>query len=166
MTKTFTFVILALLYVPTAVQAAAGVMEGGPGCGLGALLWADSISKKHIMQQSFIVTTNLTGLQTFGISSGTSGCTNDGVIVWNERAHVFVATHIDDLLQEMAQGSGEHVSALASLLGVPASDHAALFVLLQQDSPELLSSPETLPQSILLRFHAAHNHMAVSLIKS
>lgn len=159
MTKLFAFMIVVCGLMPTVVQAAAGMMEGGPGCGLGAVLWADSISKKHIMQQSFIVTTNLTGLQTFGISSGTSGCTNDGVFVWNERANVFVAAHVDDLLQEMAQGSGEHLQALATLLEVEESDRLEIFLSLQQRSAELLSSHETTSRSILENFEAARKEV-------
>jgi len=78
-----------LLCAPFGSAWAAGTMETGPGCGLGAMLWADSAAKKHIVQQALIATTNGTGMQTFAISSGTSGCTNDGVIVQNEKVNVF-----------------------------------------------------------------------------
>ena len=148
-------VIVALCCWPTVAQAAAGVMEGGPGCGLGAILWADSLSKKHIMQQSFIVTTNLTGFQTFGITSGTSGCTNDGVFARNENINVFVGMHVDDLLQEMAQGSGEHLMALAALARVPEADRSRLFLLLQARSGTLLSTTDMTPQSIIKSFSDA-----------
>jgi hypothetical protein len=154
MRKIWMPVIIALCCLPTVAQAAAGVMEGGPGCGLGALLWADSISKKHIMQQSFIVTTNLTGFQTFGITSGTSGCTNDGVFARNESINVFVGMHVDDLMQEMAQGSGEHLIALATLAGVPEGDRAALFLRLQARSATVISA-DTTPQAIIKIFSDA-----------
>ena len=154
MRKIWMPVLVALSCLPTVVQAAAGVMEGGPGCGLGAQLWADSISKKHIMQQSFIVTTNLTGFQTFGITSGTSGCTNDGVFARNENINVFVAMHVDDLLQEMAQGSGEHLMALAALAGVPEGDRSALFLRLQARSATLISA-DTTPQALIKSFSDA-----------
>jgi hypothetical protein len=66
-----------------------------------------------------MVTTNgIFGSQTFGISSGTSGCTNDGLIMKNK--HINLAKNAsDNLAQEMAQGQGEHLAFLATLLGVP-----------------------------------------------
>ena len=60
---------------------AAGNPDNGPGCGLGKLAWLDYGGQKQIAPQVMMATTNGTfGSQTFGISSGTSGCTNDGVI--------------------------------------------------------------------------------------
>src|SRR2546426_3733255 len=61
-----------------AVYAAANP-DTGPGCGLGKLAWADFHHQKNIGPQVLMATTNGTfGSQSFGISTGTSGCTNDG----------------------------------------------------------------------------------------
>jgi hypothetical protein len=147
--------IMAACAVPSGVQAAAGTMEGGPGCGLGAMLWADSTSKKHILQQSSIATTNLTGFQTFGITSGTSGCTNDGVIAQNETINVFVGANFDDLLQEMAQGSGEHLTALALLLGVPPHLHPPFFLLSQEHYAVLIARDTATPVALLRHLYKA-----------
>src|SRR3989442_14629195 len=60
-----------------AVYAAANP-DTGPGCGLGKLAWADFHHQKNIGPQVLMATTNGTfGSQSFGISTGTSGCTND-----------------------------------------------------------------------------------------
>ncbi|MGH7230055.1 MAG: DUF3015 family protein [Nitrospiraceae bacterium] len=115
-----------------AVGAYAAMVETGPGCGLGAQIWADSAAKKHILQQAMIATTNGTGMQTFAITSGTSGCTNDGVIVQNEKVNVFAGINFENLSQEMAQGQGEHLTSLATLMGVPA-EHQTEFLSLAQD---------------------------------
>jgi hypothetical protein len=115
----------------TAAYAASGGMETGPGCGLGAMMWADSASKKHIVQQSLIATTNGIGSQTLAISSGTSGCTNDGVIVQHEKVNMYAGFNYESLVQEMAQGQGEHLTSLAALMGVPADQQPALFELMQ-----------------------------------
>jgi len=147
--------IMAVCAVPSVVHAAAGTMEGGPGCGLGAMLWADSTSKKHILQQSSIATTNLTGFQTFGITSGTSGCTNDGVVARNETINVFVGANFDDLLQEMAQGSGEHLTALATLIGIPAHLHPPFFLLSQEHYAILIPRDNATPIALLRRLHEA-----------
>ena len=58
--------------------------DNGPGCGLGKLAWSDYKTPKNIAPQVMMATTNATfGSQTFGISFGTSGCTNDsGSSAW------------------------------------------------------------------------------------
>lgn len=147
--------IMAACALPSGVHAAAGAMEGGPGCGLGAMLWADSTSKKHILQQSSIATTNLTGFQTFAITSATSGCTNDGVIARNETINVFVGANFDDLLQEMAQGSGEHLTALATLVGIPARLHPPFFLLSQEHYALLTLRDNATPIALLRHLYEA-----------
>ena len=62
------------------------------------------------------------------ISSGTSGCTNDGQVWASEDDNVFAVEPIDNLTQEMAQGKGRHLASLATLMGVPNEQHAAFFI--------------------------------------
>src|SRR6185437_5312461 len=65
----------------------------GPGCGLGKLAWSDYDHPKSIGPQVMMATTNGTfGSQTFGISSGTAGCTNDGVIIKNRHMNMASST--------------------------------------------------------------------------
>jgi hypothetical protein len=116
--------------------------ETGPGCGLGAQLWADSAAKKHIVQQSLIATTNGTGSQTFAITSETSGCTNDGVVVQHEKVNVFAGINFENLSQEIAQGQGEHLASLAALMGVPEEYYAEFFSLAQANYSALLTSKD------------------------
>ena len=64
------------------------------------------------------MTTNGTsGNQTFGITSGTSGCKKTKLVM-NERAQEFVASNMDQLAKEIAMGHGESVDTLAELLAV------------------------------------------------
>lgn len=109
----------SLLLLQAAGVGAAGNPDNGPGCGLGKLAWMDYGSQKQIAPQVMMATTNGTfGSQTFGISSGTSGCTNDGVIMKNK--HINLASRaFETLAEDMAQGRGEHLASLATLLGVP-----------------------------------------------
>ena len=135
--------VLAMAVLCSPVAAAnAGTMESGPGCGLGAMMWADSAAKKHILQQSMIATTNATGMQTFAISSGTSGCTNDGVVVQREKVNVFAGINFQNLTQEMAQGQGEHLASLATLMGVPEESQPEFFSLAQDNYAKILRSSE------------------------
>lgn len=70
----------------TQTGIAAALVSSDQGPGLGKLAWSAYGGQKQIAPQVFMVTTNGTfGSQTFDISFGTSGCTNDGVIMKNKR---------------------------------------------------------------------------------
>ncbi len=128
---------------------ALGNPDNGPGCGLGKLAWSDYGGQKQIAPQVFMATTNGTfGSQTFGISSGTSGCTNDGVIMKNKHVNL-AAGAFDSLKQEMAQGQGEHLASLATLLGIPVEAQPVFFSLVQEKYTSLVQSEETTPLIML-----------------
>ncbi len=112
--------------------------DTGPGCGLGKTLWSNSMNQKNILPQTFMATTNVTGFQTFAISTGTSGCSNDGVLWADTKTELFIAANYDDLSQEMAQAGGEHLFAFASMLGVREHDYAEFFAFTQQHHGTLI----------------------------
>jgi hypothetical protein len=133
--------VLLILDVTVSV---AGIPDNGPGCGLGKLAWGEYKTPKNIAPQVMMATTNGTfGSQTFGISFGTSGCTNDGKVMAEHRANMFVASAFETLSQEMAQGGGEHLTVLATLMGVPADQHRAFFALAQEHYRGLVDAGET-----------------------
>jgi hypothetical protein len=139
------FVVLgAVAVVSQAGLAMAANPDTGPGCGLGKLAWADYKNQKNIAPQVMMATTNGTfGSGTFGISSGTSGCTNDGQVMADQRTNMFAAMNFDNLSQEMAQGKGEHLASLATLMGIPAEQHAAFFALTQERYTAMVEAGET-----------------------
>ena len=134
MTRKLALAAIAAAFVVSQVGVAmAANSDNGPGCGLGKLAWSDFKNQKNIAPQVMMATTNGTfGSQTFGISSGTSGCTNDGQVWAQEKTNVFAALNFDNLSQEMAQGHGEHLASLATLMGVPAKKQPAFFALAQE----------------------------------
>src|SRR5918912_1451000 len=100
MRRPYWFLLSALLLASATAQVRADNPDTGPGCGLGKLVWADYSRQKSIAPQVMMATTNGTsGSQTFGISSGTSGCTNDGTIMSQYKASVFAAANYDSLAQ-------------------------------------------------------------------
>ncbi len=144
-----------LVVFQVAAIGAAAIPDNGPGCGLGKLAWMDYGKPKQIAPQVMMATTNGTfGSQTFGISSGTSGCTNDGVVMKNK--HINLASHaFESLAQEMAQGRGEHLASLATLLGVPEDAQPDFFALVQEKYATLVGSDDTTPVTMLQALQAA-----------
>jgi len=150
-----TLIACSLLVLQAAGVGAAGNPDNGPGCGLGKLAWMDYGGQKQIAPQVMMATTNGTfGSQTFGISSGTSGCTNDGVIIKNK--HLNMASRaFESLAEEMAQGRGEHLASLATLLGVPEEAQPEFFALVQENYTRLVGSDHTTAVTMLQALQAS-----------
>ena len=90
------------------------------GCGLGNQVIKNTDS---VLMQVFAATTNGTsGNQTFGITSGTSGCAKPAKFVSNDKANEFVAENMDALALDISNGQGEALTTLATLLNVSNPD--------------------------------------------
>lgn len=141
-------VLMIGMHIP--IANGAGNPDNGPGCGLGKLAWQDYKGQKEIAPQVMMATTNGTfGSTTFGISFGTSGCTNDGVIMGEMKTQAFTEATFASLSQDMARGGGEHLTSLAALLGVPADQHAAFFERAQARYLALLEAGEAMPVAVI-----------------
>ena len=149
MSKKVIMLSVAVLFGMQAGLAMAANPDTGPGCGLGKLLWADYAHQKNIAPQVMMATTNGTGMNTFAISSGTSGCTNDGKIMAKYKTTVFASHNFENLSQEMAQGQGEHLASLATLMGVPAEHQAAFFSVTQERYTSLIKTGEASPVAMI-----------------
>jgi len=153
--RVFILIACSFLVLQTADVGAGANPDNGPGCGLGKLAWMDYGGQKQIAPQVMMATTNGTfGSQTFGISSGTSGCTNDGMIMKNK--HMNLASRaFESLAEDMAQGRGEHLASLAALLGVPEEDQPEFFALVQEKYTLLVGSDDTTAVTMLQALQGA-----------
>ena len=101
------------------------------GCGLGTILFD---GKDGVVQQILAATTNnITGTQTFGISSGTLDCKQPGSWMRDSRLNKFVADNMDNLAKDIAMGQGEYVDALAEIMDVPGSERVEFSQMLQDN---------------------------------
>lgn len=105
--------IAALMLSGSSAFAAA---YGDAGCGLGSMV----LGSEKGWTQVFAMTTNGTGMQTFGISSGTSNCTDGGAVAVEKQVPHYVETNRFALAKEAARGGGETVAGLANLMGCKA----------------------------------------------
>jgi hypothetical protein len=149
--KSVAMIALTIILVSAPISLALAMNpDNGPGCGLGKLAWSDFKRPKNIGPQVLMATTNGTfGSQTFGISTGTSGCTNDGKVWAEERTNVFVAETFDGLTAEIAKGEGEHLASLATMMGVPVEQHSEFFALTQERYEELVRAGDTSPAAMI-----------------
>jgi hypothetical protein len=97
---------------------------------IGSCGWGSKVmdGQSGIAPQVLGATTNGTsGNQTFGITSGTSGCTQDGVVSSSWKTAMFIDGNKSKLARDMSTGSGETLESLANLIGVQEKDKAAFF---------------------------------------
>jgi len=111
--------IVSIAAVAALSSAAFAGVNPQTGCGLGSMIIKDDSTAIMLALQA--TTNGTSGNQTFGITSGTSGCKKTKFVM-NERAEEFVASNMDQLAKEIAMGHGESVDTLAELLSVEDKD--------------------------------------------
>jgi hypothetical protein len=104
----------SLLLIPTLASA-----QNIGQCGWGSKLMA---GQRGIAPQVLAATTNGTsGNQTFAITTGTSGCTQDGVVSSSWKTAKYIDSNLNKLARDVSAGQGETLTGLASLLNVEES---------------------------------------------
>jgi len=127
----------ALFFAVSAISSASFAGEGS-GCGLGQTVFK---GQSGLMPNILAATTNSTsGNQTFGLTSGTLGCNAEAVVKNDSQREIFVAANLDNLSQEMAQGHGDHLASLATIMNVEPKDEAAFYSLAQNEFGNIFKS--------------------------
>jgi len=107
------------------------------GCGLGSMAWR---GQSGIIPQVLAVTTNQwLPTQTFGITTGTSGCDPNGRITGGTGRMLlaFLENNMEQFAYDAAQGNGETIKTVAGILNV---DENTLAVKIQDNFGVLFAS--------------------------
>ena len=130
-----------LLGLSVLLTSGAALAEyGTAGCGLGSIVFG---GKPGIIQ-IFAATTNGTfASQTFGITSGTSNCTDGG---GKASAKAFIEANREALAKDIARGKGETLSNLATVAGC--SDSKAVGKELRRDFKKIFPSQSASNESV------------------
>jgi hypothetical protein len=144
MKKLLAVVSVAALFPVSAM--AAGENNIG-NCGWGSKLFD---GQAGVAPQVLAVTTNGTfGNQTFGITSGTSGCTQDGAVKSNWKTALFIDGNKDRLARDMSVGSGEALDSLAHLLGVESQDRTTFNRVAQDNMARIFTREDAATPEIM-----------------
>jgi uncharacterized protein YdbL (DUF1318 family) len=114
--KTLIVALATLGCVASATAANVGNLKGSgvygvAGCGLGSMVFGN----QEGIVQVLAATLNATGVQTFGITSGTSNC-GHGLFAKAE-INSFIQSNAVALENDIARGQGETLSTLNNMLG-------------------------------------------------
>lgn len=123
--------------------------DGAGGCGWGSMLFeGNSGLPAHVLA---VTTNGSSGNNTFGMTSGTNGCTTNEKI--NYKGGALAAANMDKLAEEMAQGQGEHLQALAVAMGIQPQDRAAFYQLAQANFNTLYPSTGATADHMMVALH-------------
>ena len=124
-----------------ASQSAMAGSSDGSGCGIGkTLLKGDSGVGAHV---GAWILNHILLPQSSSQTSGILGCDTTTTVQNEQVKEIFVASNIDSLSVDMAQGEGEHLATLAALMGVAKDDQAKFFELTQKSYSSIFSTPKT-----------------------
>ena len=139
--------IIAAAAVAACFSASSAFAVDSTGCGLGSMAWR---GQSGVAPQVLAATTNgFFGIQTFGITSGTSGCDPRGRITGGTGVmFAFLEKNLDQFALDASRGKGETIDAIASLMNLPAEqvDKTAqenFAVLFPRQNVDALSVSET-----------------------
>lgn len=129
----------AMIAIIPMTAMAAGENNVG-SCGWGSKVWA---GQRGLVPQIGATSTNGTsGNQTFAITSGTSGCTQDGAVTSNWKTAMYIDGNKSKLAQDMSKGSGESLESLAQLIGVKDADKVAFYRATKENFAQIFVSEQ------------------------
>lgn len=96
---------------------------GGPNCGWGNMLFeGQSGFGPHLL--AWFTNEASTGNATFGMTSGTNGCSHNGTLSYGGQAMINIAQIMDEFATDAAKGEGEAMTAVAVSMGIEPEDRA------------------------------------------
>ncbi|MBY8964339.1 DUF3015 domain-containing protein [Algiphilus sp. NNCM1] len=136
-----------------AMPVGAALADKDIGCGVGTIIWE---GQSGVAPKVLGATTNGTlGNQTFGISTGSLGCSADGAITVDGRTSMFTSTNLDQLAAEIAAGEGETLDTLATLYKIEGADRDAFAAMAQSNYGTIFSSTEVTVADVLAGLESA-----------
>ncbi|MDH5711029.1 MAG: DUF3015 domain-containing protein [Gammaproteobacteria bacterium] len=137
-----TIMSIALLGLSSSAMAEA---PGGPGCGWGNLLFD---GQAGFAPHFLATTTNGTsGNATFGMTTGTNGCSVDGKLTYGGKS--LLGSIMGEFSEDVARGEGEALNAVAVMYGVEQQDRAAFAAAMHSNFNSLFPSEDVTADEVM-----------------
>lgn len=141
------------LFLIAAFPAAALAAQDNVGCGVGSIVFE---GQSGVAPQVLAATTNgISGNQTFGITSGTLGCTSDGVVAKRMKTAMFIENNKEQLARDMSVGSGETLASLAQLIGVDTQDRLAFNRVAKDNMASIFTTENVATEQVIVGLRQA-----------
>ena len=123
-------VLLAASLMAASLSASA-VVPGGDSCGWGNMLFkGQSGLPMHVLASW---TNNTSGNATFGMTSGTNGCSANGTLTYGGNAMIDMSSIMDEFSEDVARGHGDALTTVAVALEIEAQDRSAFEAAMHQN---------------------------------
>lgn len=120
---------------------------GGPNCGWGNMLFS---GQKGLVSHTLASLTNGTsGNATFGMTSGTNGCSVDYRLTYGGKSWLNISAVMDEFAEDVALGGGDAVDALAVSIGIEQADRAHFVARLHENFEVLFPSADVTAESVV-----------------
>lgn len=129
---------LASAILLTASSASFAVAPGGSDCGWGNMLMEGQSG--HVFHFLASTTNGTSGNATFGMTTGTNGCAVDGSLTYGGKS--LIASIMGEFSEDVAQGQGEAVNAVAVSMGVEKTDREHFVKVMHDNFSQLFTSAE------------------------
>ncbi|MBT8438882.1 MAG: DUF3015 domain-containing protein [Gammaproteobacteria bacterium] len=137
-----TIISIALLSASSTAFAEA---PGGPGCGWGNMFFE---GQAGFAPHFLATTTNGTsGNKTFGMTTGTNGCSVDGTLTYAGSS--MISSIMGEFSEDVARGEGEALNAVAVLYGVEQADRDLFASVMHQNFKTLFPSENVTAEEVM-----------------
>ena len=138
-------VIAGLVLISASSVANAGAAGGDGGCGWGnALFKGQSGTATHVLAG---ITNVTTGNNTFGMTTGTNGCTTTGTLSYGGES--VVSAIMDEFSEDVARGEGDAMNTVAVVYGVEAQDRDTFAKVMHENFTTLFPSENVTAEEMM-----------------
>ena len=137
-------IIAGLVLISASSVANAGA-AGGSGCGWGqALFTGQSGTATHVLAG---ITNASTGNNTFGMTTGTNGCTTNGTLSYGGQS--VVSSIMNEFSEDVARGEGDALDTVAIVYGVEANDRDTFAKVMHENFTTLFPSEDVTAEEMM-----------------
>lgn len=138
---------LALLTASSSVMAEA---PGGPNCGWGNMLFeGQSGLGPHLVAT---ITNGTSGNATFGMTSGTNGCSTSGALSYGGKS--MVGSIMGEFSEDVAAGQGDALDTVAVIYGVEKQDRSTFAKVMHENFSAIFPSEDVTADEMMASIEA------------
>jgi hypothetical protein len=138
-------VIAGLVLISASSVANAGAAGGDGGCGWGnALFKGQSGTATHVLAG---ITNAITGNNTFGMTTGTNGCSTTGTLGYGGQS--VVSSIMDEFSEDVARGEGDALDTVSVVYGVDAQDRDIFAKVMHENFTTLFPSEDVTADEVM-----------------
>ena len=138
-------IITGLVLFSAATVANAGAAGGDGGCGWGNALFKGSTgTATHVVAG---ITNAISGNNTFGMTTGTNGCTTTGTLGYGGQS--VVSSIMDEFSEDVARGEGDALDTVSVVYGVDAQDRDTFAKVMHENFSTLFPSEDVTAEEMM-----------------